>query len=293
MIGASAKPTEGQLALTMMPSASAGDKYKVTLRIAGKWRTVDWECIETSKPTEPKDDGVYYVAANWSAWTCDTEFTNTTKTAGEYTAEVVLQSSVGKFQIVRNQDWSQTFFPVGNVVMGPGTASGQACWTIEGQAGDVYQISLKRVWKTTAFETTVSWTKTGTKPVSELDDIPWPRYYFTSVQSGAAEKHEMEPISANSYGFTLQLTHGPVPFQILFDGDSRKTYYPNVAYASTDTPKVSILGPGVPPKNRSCWRITRDLDDKGEGEDGGWYTVEVTVSAVDRTPKRVSWMRVA
>jgi hypothetical protein len=287
MIGKSAKADGGQLALTDASAASPGDKYLVKLSVAGKWRLVDWECCEKAPSSaEPVDDAKYYVAASWSAWSCDQELTKTT--SGKYEADIVLTTSVGKFQIVRNKDWSQTLFPEGENVVGPGTASYSSSWSIKGSVGDTYRIVMQRSWKGGAFSTTVSSSKVGTGTVSDAGEATWPRYFLAGA--GSASKFEMEPISNLSYGITLQLTDGPVPFQILFDGDSRKAFYPNVTFA-TASRQHTILGPDVAPDARSCWIIRRDLDDKAE--EGGWYTVELTVNALDKTPTAVTWWRTA
>jgi hypothetical protein len=267
-----------------MIEGSPGDKYKVILRIAGRWRTVDWEYIESG--SAPDDNGQYYLAASWSAWSCDQELDK--RGAGEYVAEVLLTSSLGRFQIVRNQDWSQTFFPGETGVLGPSIASYAESWHIDGQVGDVYEIKFKRQWKSAAFETEVSWKKIGTRSTSDLADSPWPRYYLAGA--GSSIKHEMEPFTNTSYGITLQLTTGPVPFQILFDGDFRRVFYPSVSCATAKS-KHAILGPSPNPDSRLYWKIERDLDDTAE--EGGWYTVELTVSAIDKSPTSVWWTRIA
>jgi hypothetical protein len=287
VIGKSATGDGGQLVLADAPVASPGDKYLVKLRVAGKWRLVDWECCEKAPSSvEPVDDATYYVAASWSAWCCDQDFRKIS--SGKYEADVVLTSSVGNFQLVRNKDWSQMFYPEGDNVVGPGTAPYSASWSIKGSIGDIYKIVMQRSWKGGAFSTTVSWSKIGTKTNSGAGDIPWPRYFFTGA--GTTAKFEMEPESDLSYSITIQLNNGPVPFQILYDGDSRKAFYPDVAFATAGR-SHTILGPNVAPDTRSCWIVRRELDDKSE--EGGWYTVELIVNALDKTPSRVSWMRTA
>merc|ERR1719487_2022319 len=111
VVGAPAA-ADGQAALTSGSTggASPGDKYLVKLRIAGRWRTVDWECVETARSqAEPNDDGQYFIAASWSSWACDQELEKVGP--GKYQAEVALPTR-GRFQVVRNRDWSQMFYPV-------------------------------------------------------------------------------------------------------------------------------------------------------------------------------------
>jgi hypothetical protein len=232
------------------------------------------------------DSGTYYVAANWSAWCCDQELTKIT--AGKYEVDVVLTTSVGKFQLVRNKDWSQILYPQGDKVVGPGSASPSQSWSIEGSVGDVYRVVMQRVWQGGAFATTVSWSKVGTKAISDVGETSWPRYFL--VGTGTTSKFELEPLSNLSYGITLQLTSGPVQFHILQDGDSRKAFYPSETYTTSNRRHV-ILGPEIAPDARNCWIIRRDLDDTSE--EGGWYTVEMRVNPMDKTPTRVSWMRTA
>jgi len=268
-------------------SASPGDKYKVKLRIAGRWRTVDWECVETSKSqAEPSDDGQYYIAASWASWGCDQELVKVGP--GKYQADVALASSHSRFQVLRNKDWSQTFFPVGTSVMGPSSASYASSWAVEGDSGDVVRIVLQRSWQKGTWSQTVNMEKVGSKPLTDLADESRPRYFL--VGAGSTVKYELESVSNLGYAITLQLTDGAVPFQVLYDGDFRRVFYPNVKCVSSNIPH-RILGPAVDPGARNSWLIKRDLDDTSE--DGGWYTVELTVSPLDRTPQAVRWKRTA
>lgn len=286
IVGAPVAPT-GQASLTngTTGAASPGDKFLVKLRIAGRWRTVDWECVETAKSqAEPTDDGQYFIAANWSSWACDQELEKVGP--GKYQAEVVLPSSLGRFQVVRNRDWSQIFYPVGTTVMGPGSADYNSSWKVAGESGDVVRIVLQRSWKNGSWSQTVNHEKVDTRPPQDLAESTWPRFFL--VGAGSTVKYELEPMSRLGYGLTLQLNEGPVPFQILYDGDFRRVFYPSVKCATSNIVH-QILGPDVNPNARNSWLLKRDLDDTSE--EGGWYTIQLTVSPIDFTPSVVRWDR--
>lgn len=282
-----------------VPPVTAGDKYSVKLRIAGRFRTVEWETVKlrainwndkeaVKTSNDISDDGRYFIAASWNCWACTQELVKVG--LGKYQAEVTLASSRGSFQVVRNKDWSQTLYPCGDVVVGPGSAPYDHSWEVEGTSGDVIKVTLQRTWKAANWTQTLHWEKVGSRPLSELApaESNWPRFFLAGA--GSAVKFELEPVGHLRYGITLLLTDGHVPFTIICNGDFRRVFYPSVKSA-TPTTRHTILGPHASPPSTSSWLIQRDLDDIAA--EGGWYTVELTVRASDHIPSAVRWRRTA
>jgi polyketide synthase-associated protein len=267
-------------------TACPGDTYQVRLRIAGRWRTVDWERVDLARDegAASSDDGQYFVAGNWNSWACDQELDKVGP--GKYQAEVIMASSRDRFQIVRNRDWSQVFYPTGASATGPGTAPYSSSWEVLGASGDVVRITLQRSWQNGSWSQTVTSEKVGSRPENVLKESQWPKYFLAGA--GSNVKYELEWAGRIQYSITLQLSQGPVPFQLLYDGDFRRAFYPSVKSAN---PNIAhkILGPEVAPNKNYSWLIRRDLDDTSE--QGGWYTVELTVSPLDHTPTAVRWYR--
>mmetsp|Transcript_77772 Transcript_77772/g.251979 ORF Transcript_77772/g.251979 Transcript_77772/m.251979 type:complete len:1127 (+) Transcript_77772:31-3411(+) len=150
-----------------------GDRYCIRLEIAGKWRMVTWEKVSTdSALTAPdtttallrapgwkaKEEGPdltatkYYVVGSWSDW----EFRameEDPSMPGLFSLDIWLTSNYGvDFQIVRNTDWDQAFYPsvlgAGDgssvEVLGPDDLGGEAAWRIEGSLGQRFRIQFQR-----------------------------------------------------------------------------------------------------------------------------------------------------
>jgi polyketide synthase-associated protein len=139
-------------------SGKTGDQYRVRLQIFGKWRTVNWYKLDTPAPVSETEDGKYYVVGSWKGWS----FIEMTKaSASTFTAEISLTANKGDFQIVRDMDWSQTFYPAthsGNgseYIIGPRDGGHGLNWQISGFTGDTYRITFER----SADSKKISWVK--------------------------------------------------------------------------------------------------------------------------------------
>lgn len=138
-----------------------GEKYRIRLYVSGKWRTLDWEKVEDSKGYT--DDGSYYIVGSWTRWNC-TEAMKTS-TSGVYTQQVVLEFGRIFFQVVRNKDWNQTFFPSMDTasfaedipVEGPDWGQERNMWCIEGNIGDKFEIEFQRSLDAGVDKKKVSW----------------------------------------------------------------------------------------------------------------------------------------
>lgn len=251
-----------------------GDMYKVRVRVSGKYRNVEWEKLPTSG-SAGADTGEYYVVSSWNGFAFDEPMSGS---GGTFTATVCPGTAGGRFQIVRNKDWSQAFFPGADGAAGPGDAAFDRCFALDGKAGDIYRITFKR----TGSSSTVSSEKVDSKPAAALPDPIAPHYFMTT--GGVC--HEMQRTAPFVYAIGTKLT-GQVPFQILRDGDFRRVFYPSVNNATANSIH-KICGPGLVGSEK-YWLMDRDIDDTDE--EGGWYHVQLTVSPVDLTPVAVTWRR--
>jgi len=152
-----------------------GDTYHVTLQVAGKWRTVSWSKVGSEEADSGKVfplTGTYYVAGAFNNWDFQemrssgpNSFSIEVKISG---AEWETRLQQVPFQIVRNEDWGQVFYPsepqavVGrdaSAVSGPDADSGGVCWMLEGKAGDKFKIDFQRVVTAESDKKSVSWTR--------------------------------------------------------------------------------------------------------------------------------------
>mmetsp|Transcript_130196 Transcript_130196/g.417852 ORF Transcript_130196/g.417852 Transcript_130196/m.417852 type:complete len:1033 (-) Transcript_130196:55-3153(-) len=142
----------------VIPSSSAGirlgrpgDRYRVRLSIAGKWRSIDWERLErTDTLAVPSATllGRYYVTANWNSWDLD-ELEPDTAEEGLFSAVVQLSRAEGAFQILRNRDWSQVFHPSDfsqdpENLVGPDDGGYGLDWFLGGEEGDFFRLEFRR-----------------------------------------------------------------------------------------------------------------------------------------------------
>eukprot|EP00413_Alexandrium_margalefii_P046685 CAMPEP_0204606950 /NCGR_PEP_ID=MMETSP0661-20131031/59388_1 /ASSEMBLY_ACC=CAM_ASM_000606 /TAXON_ID=109239 /ORGANISM="Alexandrium margalefi, Strain AMGDE01CS-322" /LENGTH=1037 /DNA_ID=CAMNT_0051618313 /DNA_START=45 /DNA_END=3158 /DNA_ORIENTATION=+ len=158
----------------MTEAGKAGDQYRVQLEIKGKWRMVTWEKLPSTS-SEDVAKGKYYVSASWRNWELE-EMVEDQVTPGTYTLEAMLFYGTGSFQIIRNEDWAEVFYPnpdtaAAETVMGPDDLGGDLSWTIDGKAGDKFSIQFQRSFEDGKDAKKVSWTHTGHEPVTFLDKL--------------------------------------------------------------------------------------------------------------------------
>mmetsp|Transcript_88723 Transcript_88723/g.215053 ORF Transcript_88723/g.215053 Transcript_88723/m.215053 type:complete len:1046 (+) Transcript_88723:81-3218(+) len=146
-----------------------GDQYKVLLRVSGKWRMVSWEKVGSGNEESLATyiPGTYYVSGSWKKWALE-EMKQDPTTPGHWTCDIRLMVDIGDFQIVRDQDWSQVFYPnpysEGDgdpEILGPDTVVQGQTWCIDGKAGDVFTLHFQRSFETGQELRKMYWEKTG------------------------------------------------------------------------------------------------------------------------------------
>jgi len=128
-----------------------GDQYEVQLVTAGKYRAVTWKKEQPAQGAETDPAllaGSYYIVGSFNDW-WPQEMTLIEE--GVYTCQVgPLRRPMGQFQIIRNKDWDQVFFPdkpqddSGSEVLGPDSADQSLSWGLKGKIGDCFQVHFQR-----------------------------------------------------------------------------------------------------------------------------------------------------
>jgi len=149
-----------------------GDKYLIKLEISGKWQMVSWEKFD-SAPAAIEDGSAvvgstaaYYLGADWNNWVLEPMEPDAT-TPGLFVVTVKVRQRCGLFQIVRERDWDQAFYPGSPVaasdteVYGPDDEGFGYNWGLNGAAGDVIRIEFQRTFEDGKEMRKVSWMKTG------------------------------------------------------------------------------------------------------------------------------------
>lgn len=142
----------------------AGDKYRVSLHIAGKYRTVNWAKIAGDSEESPimPSAADYYVTASWNGWEPE-QMTPDPVTPGLFKLEVVLKRPGGEFRLVRNKDPHQTIYPLGlhqsadARIVGPQDPINAGSWLLEAPVGSRCQIEFSRLTENGVDVMKLSW----------------------------------------------------------------------------------------------------------------------------------------
>lgn len=152
-----------------------GDRYLVTLSVKGKWRMVTWEKVyAVADPAEslaPELAGSYCVVlfTSGNEWTFHEMKKSTSRGRNSVTVGPFETSGTSEFQIIRNKDWDQTFYPTEAYEGGePGAAAEgpeewHSCygltWILEHNKGDAFKIDFQRVLEIESDLKRISWRK--------------------------------------------------------------------------------------------------------------------------------------
>merc|ERR1712032_467503 len=146
-----------------------GCRYHVRLHIVGKWRLVDWKKISDApalmdgSPLGPT--GKYYIVGSWNDWSFVDEMTPDGTTPGVFHAQIKINGNEGEFQIVRNRDYGQTFFPSfatadgasTEKAAGPDNTDPQCVWILKGPRAAVWNVRFQRTVKDGESTASVTW----------------------------------------------------------------------------------------------------------------------------------------
>ncbi|CAE8620421.1 unnamed protein product [Polarella glacialis] len=125
--------------MDQVPTADvqAGTQFRVRLRIAGKWRMVEWEKLgpaDEASMSEVQRPATYFVSADWNGWGLEPMVHDAIQ--GVFTLDAHLIRPGGEFQMVRNRDWEQVMYPMSSLdrqspddgVGGPDSESAGRSW---------------------------------------------------------------------------------------------------------------------------------------------------------------------
>jgi len=269
-----------------------GDQYRVRLSVAGKWRSVSWERVQ-SGPTASPEPARYFLSASWNEMGLE-EMHEDPNAPGVFHHEVRLIRPGGQFLVVVNKDQAQLLHPspFSNIALGPDPeeVTEGVKWLLDGLPGDVYKISLSIAAEGGSLSKSVAWEKLRNEPLTaeELQNMHRLRYYIAGTWNNWLRMHEMS-WGGDSYHFSLELgAAGEESFQILLEGQTSHAVHPLVANASFhENPRVQT----GPYGEHLHWTIGRHPLD--QGAPGQWYKVKLHVmSKVDgKIPNRVEWVR--
>jgi len=297
----------------------AGDRYRVQLRVAGRWRAVSWrklnegaDAVETledgSTPELPpalapagpvEDTGTYYVVAGWNQWTFQQKMRKDDSVPGMHYLEVKMIWAGGDFQIVRDADWSQAIHPEfagatnGSSIAGPDDYSHGLTWDLCAQVGDVVRIEFQRLFEGGKETTKLNWTTLRNEDLTaeERKEARSSSYYLVgTMEMGREQKLKME-FDKERWCYSAQFEigkSGEEYFAILWNGDWNWRVYPNLpdAFPGESCPH-RLQGPDSH-GGHLFWKISEASGD--EDAAGENYEVQLLLDEKGQ-PWKVEWAR--
>ena len=271
-----------------------GAQYRVRLRVAGKYRMVDWERVsgkaEEAELTvalaaaEALPRSLYYVTADWNLWGFEPMAQGEAEAEAEagtraalFRYDVRLSRPRGEFQILRNRDFDQVIYPLeagapdgdAQNVGGPDEDSNGLAWELEGRPGDAFRIELRQAVEAGVSVMRVSSQRLGSTPLSPEEERLARAAVFSTFGSWDLGVRMRGLLWNGSYhSFLVEAgPEGEVRFQLARDYDWDRLFFPSAADAR---PGVAheVLGP-APGDGRSrglSWRIGGEGDPAKPGE---------------------------
>lgn len=316
---------EGARDITEMPtvqpglelSGVPGDRYTVRLQVQGKYRRVEWSKLAadpTSQMPAEEHPHCYYIVGSHNYWT----FSAMEPSAdGHHAAEVKLLDREAKFQVVRDRDWDQMFYPRAAKesmeeedanIRGPDGYGLGKTWLLEGQIGDVFRVDFQRVvdidgndstrvacalLQSAASSTTsqaaltaslISGAAAGVEDARNVDHS----YYLVGSWSSFTQLQDMDYDEAAG-AFTAEVTvgkSGREEFQILLNKNWLSAVHPNSPQASYLDEDHKLRGPDDVGAH-SHWSMGSHQEDSLRPGD----RVTITMSMSAGLPLSISWRR--
>lgn len=285
---------DGPVEVSTLDTGFVGDMYEVRLRVAGKYRTVEWEKLDEKANPRAVPKGKYYVVGTWTDMAFE-EMVVEDADQGLFSLEVTLADYGGDFLVVRDQDWMQVFHPgyAGQEeALGPDPMQiSGAAWSIGGAPGDRVKITFQRLIDETGKGLQqASWTKIGTGPLSEdaLALKRRPALHLVGSWDNFVMALKMHWTGSHYQLFVELGALETVSFRLMQDANVNKSFFPSIEDAGTGS-KYSIVGPRAA-KAEARWTIGQEdwSGRKDSAEKGKRYEIRVRVED-DGTPASVDW----
>jgi len=279
------------------PAAEIGDRFRVRLRVRGRWKMVDWERL----PEEP--DGSqnvksraraadFQVVGSWNLFEPQV-LKPAPQTPGVYQREVSIPvDGEHYFHLLRNSDWGQAICPDLDGTRVPGSARISTWdqihnfrhWSFRCVAGDVFRVTFQRVVELGLDEMKVSWEKIAeNSPVpKDLLELHTRKKYFVKFQWTNWEE-QMYQMHWTGHRFQLFIELNELAktsFRIYEEGNLQRCIYPGSEAAE-------LQGPRREPDENSglAWTIGSEED---RPRPFSRYEIELHMN--EGSPASVSWV---
>lgn len=272
-----------------------GDKYRILFSTRGKFFNVTWSKLvedpitDAIVPTGSVHINKYAIIGDHSDWFF--EDMDSDSQLGVHTKLIKLKSTKSKFQIYRNRDWEQGFYPavvdagMSPEILGPDDCGYGMHWMIEGQVGDKFRVEFHRSNQEGKDNRRITWNKEGFEEI-DLEDIEkahkWHIAGSVSRFSNTVEMKRDE--QGNHYGDIVVGSSGRETFQLLLHGNFLCALYPQQDDGTMFEESGTMQGPG-PDGAGKFWCIGKHIEDQC-----GTIT-RIHLEVDGGRPKRVWWER--
>jgi len=289
--------------------AEIGDRYRVRLRVQGRWKMVDWERL----PKEPdagdsvlerrraraRNEADFQLAGSWNLFEPQV-LKPIPQTPGVYQGEVLIPvDGEHYFHFLRNADWGQVICPDLDRTREPGSArisrwdqlSSFRHWSIRCSAGDVFRFTFQQA-ELGLNEMKVSWEKIAEKTPVPQDLLALHRRtkYFVKFRWESWEDHMYRMHWTGEYfQLFVELNElAKASFRIYEEG-LQKCIFPGTRDASPHADH-ELQGPGREPDESSGLAWTIGGSEEDQAQPFSRYEVQLRMNEVGGSPASVTWV---
>ncbi|CAK9113084.1 unnamed protein product [Durusdinium trenchii] len=227
-----------------------GDKYRIRLYVQGGYKRLEWSKAKGTDAVAPLGEKrfkhKFSVIGDHSHW-----FFNDMQEVetGVYAAEVQILKSPSNFQIYRDRDFDQGFYPdEDDNILGPDDRGQGYYWKLNGEVGDVFRITFHRRVRRGEDKRSISWEHLRSEEVNFEERAKDHNYFIVGSWNGfkdcqAMKKETDENGLATSYWQEITLgDSGTETIQILLERNWLAAVHPERNLA-TQNDGHEILGP--------------------------------------------------
>lgn len=217
-----------------------GDKYRIRLHVRGKFMRLEWFKAKgvDAVPTlgQKKFEHKYHIIGDHNYWLFKEM---QSKQKGLYTAEVQLLRTKSNFQIYRDADFDQGFYPAddeaatgcteSDKVAGPNGLGHGRNFTIEGNVGDIYEVEFTRSVRKEQDKRAMSYKFIRHETVDFEERAKTHKYHIVGSWSDFRETRELK-LDKDTGTWWQEVTigkSGTETFQILLHSNWLAAVHPN------------------------------------------------------------------
>jgi len=179
-----------------------GSKYRIRLHVQGKYKRIEWQKARGTDAVAPLGKKRFAhtmsLIGDHTFWTFD-DMQEKPDERGVYTAEVQILKTASKFQIYRDRDFEQGFYPspeashagADDGILGPDELGQGQNWIIRGKVGDVFKVTFTRHVRRGQDSRKISWEHVRSEEVDFEDRAHAHKYYLVGSWNEFQEAKEM------------------------------------------------------------------------------------------------------